>query len=130
VIAYISQTFPTFGQLPSNGLIRRTYAESLLHPASNEIASVLSLLALSLSTGSRLTTGLQAPATRFQQRVLSRGVDELGVNAIDDPNVDAFLVIETAGAQLERSLETMVNTVRELVGTLDFGVEYRATAEV
>jgi len=128
VIAYMSQTFPAFVQLPSNEFIRGTYAASLLHPASNEIATTLSLLALSLSTGSQLTPGIQALATRQQLLLLQRGADGLGVDAVDDPNLQAFVVVEIAGAHLLRSLAAMVSTVRDLVGTMNFGEESHAIA--
>jgi hypothetical protein len=128
-IAYISQTFPTFGQLPSNEFIREAYAASLFHPTSNEIATTLSLLALSLSAGSPLTPGVQAPSLRYPHRLIQRGVDGLGMDALGDPNFEAFLVVEVASARLVQSLAIMVSTVRDLVGTMDFGESYVAANE-
>lgn len=125
VIGYISQTFPTFGKLPSNELIRTAFNESLFHPNSSDITTTLSLLALSLSTGTPLTRGVQAPAMKRQQRLLQMGADRLGVHALDDPNLKAFVVVETASSQLVDSLAKMVDTVRELVGTMDFGEEFQ-----
>jgi hypothetical protein len=127
VIGYISQTFPKFVRLPTNEFIRRAYAASLLHPDSYEVATILSLLALSLSAGSQLTPGVQVPSPKYKQRLLKWGVDELGTNILSDPNFEALLVVEVAGMRLLRSLKIMISTVRELVGTMDFGeVSYTA----
>jgi hypothetical protein len=121
VIGFMSQTFPKYGQLSSNQFVREAYSASLFHPASNEIATTLSLLALSLSAGSQLMPGIQAPSSKRKHRILQMGVNGLGVDALADPNFVAFLVVELAGAQVLRSLATMVSTVRELVGTMDLG---------
>jgi hypothetical protein len=117
----MSQTFPKYGQLSSNQFVRDAYSASLFHPASNEIATLLSLLALSLSAGSQLMPGIQAPSSKRKHRILQMGVNGLGADALADPNFVAFLVVELAGAQVLRSLQIMVNTVRELVGIMDFG---------
>jgi hypothetical protein len=129
VIAYISQNFPAFRQLPSNELIHEAYSASLFHPASTEVATTLSLLALSLSVGSELTPGVEAPSPRNQQRFLQRAVDGLGADALGDPNLGAFIVVRIASGQLVNSLATMVSLVRKLVGTMDFGKEDLAIAK-
>lgn len=123
VIAYISQTFPSFGQLPSNEFLQEALSASLLRPDSEEIATTISVLALSLSVGSQLAPGIQSPSERHQQRFLQRGVERLGVAALGDPNFEGFVAVEVAGAQLVRSVSAMVSTIRELVGTMDFGKE-------
>ncbi|KAF2817756.1 uncharacterized protein BDZ99DRAFT_565457 [Mytilinidion resinicola] len=126
VIAYISQTFSAFYQLPSNRLVRDAYSASLFHHTSNEIATTLSLLALSLSADSPLTPGAQIPVRRLPQRFIPSRIKVVGADALGDPNLEAFLVVEVAGAQFVRSLEVMVRTVRDLVGTVDFGEEGQA----
>jgi hypothetical protein len=128
VIGYISQTFPQFGQLPSNDFIRRAYSASLLHPDSSVIATTLSLLALSLSASSQLTPGLQAPSSSHRLHLLKRGIDELGGVVLSDPNFEALLVVEVASTRLISSLEVMINTVGELVGTTNFGEDSRVAA--
>jgi len=51
---------------------------------------------------------------------LQRALERFGGDVLNDSNFEAFLVIELAGEQLVRSLAVMVDTVRELVGTMDF----------
>ncbi|KAF2673859.1 hypothetical protein BT63DRAFT_410811 [Microthyrium microscopicum] len=123
VIAYVSQTFPNFEHLPSNEFVRDHYTSSLLHPTSNKMATTLSLLALSLSTGTQLTPGFPSPFKTRRQRFLVQGVDKLRAQILADPNFEAFLVVDVASAQLLHSLELLVETTRELVGTMNFSEE-------
>lgn len=45
------------------------------------------------------------------------------MTALGDPNFEGLVAIEVAGAQLVRSMSAMVSTIRELVGTMNFGKE-------
>jgi hypothetical protein len=121
VMAYISQTFPKGGKLPSHAFIFEQYALSHFNPTSNKITTVLSLLASAVVSGTPLVQNLEAPPHNEQlDHLLGSAVQLYGDVALKDPNVEAFVVTEVAGEGLLGSLGSMIDVVRELVGEMDF----------
>jgi hypothetical protein len=129
IIAYISQTFPAFTDYASNQFIRKAYSASILHPTSRDVATTLSLLALSLSSGSQLMPGLDFTGIKNTPNHLKDAVREFGSVAVFDPNIEAFIVVKIASEQLTMSLAAMIKAMKGLVGELDLGVNEH-TADV
>ncbi|OCL08527.1 hypothetical protein AOQ84DRAFT_376686 [Glonium stellatum] len=121
VVAYVPQTFVRAGKAPFNAHVINAYSDSLLHPSSGILMTILSVLAPYIATGTPLPPGLEQQITtdvikHFLEDLLA---EDDGQNFVPNPEVEAFIAAHIATADIVMPLQRLVSTVKELVGELN-----------
>ncbi|KIW03822.1 uncharacterized protein PV09_05121 [Verruconis gallopava] len=88
---------------------------------SHEVTSLLSLLSASVTNGQPLPPYLTAPRPYgLARRLETIDADILSFRHIDEPEYAVFAVFQVASRCIIFELETLLQTVKDLVGELDF----------
>ncbi|EEA25268.1 hypothetical protein TMatcc_006510 [Talaromyces marneffei ATCC 18224] len=91
------------------------------HMASHQITSILALLSASIMNAQPLPPYLQVPGPdAFSERLKEVDKDILNICHAAEPGYAAFSVLHLAGRCIAGDLERLIESVRELVGELDF----------
>jgi len=126
LMAYSSRIWNDDDTDPENSA-RTQWAEALnkllesVGPTSHNITSILSLLSASVTQGTALPPYLQLP----QPYQLSRRLEELdkgilGTQHVEEPGYAAYAVMQVASSLLVDDLKRLVESVKDLVGEVDF----------
>jgi hypothetical protein len=94
---------------------------STIRPTSHEITMLLALLSASVRSGAPLPPYVPKPAPfQLSERLESLDHDILSVRHINEPGYAAFAVLQLSSRCIGMDVDILVDTVRELVGELDF----------
>ncbi|KAF2681514.1 hypothetical protein K458DRAFT_309610 [Lentithecium fluviatile CBS 122367] len=105
---------------------RRIISQSNI--TSHEITSLLSLLSSSITSGQPLPPYLLAPqAFKLAKRLEAVDRDILSLRHITEPGYAAFAVLQISTRCISMDIEKLLNTVKKLVGELDFSFHVVST---
>jgi hypothetical protein len=93
-----------------------------INPTSQETVMLLTLLSSSILDGQPLPPYLPRPAPyALSQRLEKLDADILSVKHVNDAGYAEFAVLQLAARCIGADLEILLDTIREIVGTMDFG---------
>jgi hypothetical protein len=135
-MAYASKTFSSShdredGETGYSQWVR-DFSASLKSTAhkSHEITSLLSLLSSSLTNGQPLPPYLRAPKPfQLAREINDIDPDILSISHLTEPGYAAFAVMQVASTIIIDSMESIISSVRDIVGEVDFTFHVISTAD-
>lgn len=101
-----------------------------LDATSQDITSILALLSSSVTNGNPLPPYLKAPPSyKLSQRLEELDANILSVSHIAEPGYSAFAVMQIASSLISDDLGKLIDTVKALVGEVDFSFHVISTAD-
>jgi hypothetical protein len=130
LISYASQTYgneaPGEGSEWSNAF--RLLVNSI-DPVSHEIVMILTILSSAIREGRPLPPYMPRPQPfSLSQRLESLDPRILSVRHINEPGYAAFAVLQLAARCIGGDLENLIESVKELVGAMDFSFRVETDA--
>jgi hypothetical protein len=102
-----------------------------LQLTSQNVTSILSIVAAAISTGKPLPPYLKAPQPiRLSQLLESMDADILSPRHVLEPGYAAFGVMQVATTMLADDLEGLLEETKNLVGEVKFGIEAPVSRDV
>jgi hypothetical protein len=93
----------------------------MIRPTSHEITMLLTLLSASIRSGAPLPPYVPKPAPfMLSTRLEDLDHDILSVRHVNEPGYAAFAVLQLSSRCVGTDVDILINTVKELVGELDF----------
>jgi hypothetical protein len=131
-MSLISYTSQAFGEESSDGVtqwstdFRRLM--TTMRPTSHETTMILTLLSAGIRNGQPLPPYLPKPRPyALSDRLEELDKDILSVRHVDEPGYAAFAVLQLSARCIGIDLEKLIETVKELVGELDFSFHIVST---
>jgi uncharacterized membrane protein YgcG len=120
IIAYATESFPR-SHAAAPWLSQFASSRSATDHEAHKVVSLFALLSSSILNGQPLPPYLKAPAHfRLSDELVGSKTNVLALENLNEPGFRAIAVIEVAQRCLVRSLDGIVECVKELVGEMDF----------
>jgi hypothetical protein len=130
MISYVTETFDDFPTDDHHQAASETWLKDFkqliasLQLTSQNVTSLLSIVAAAISTGKPLPPYLKAPKPiRLSQMLESLDSDILSPRHVLEPGYAAFGVMQVATAMLADDLEGLLEETKNLVGEVKFGID-------
>ena len=130
MISYVTETFGDFPTHDRRQVTSDSWMKNFkqlivsLQLTSQNVTSLLSIVAAAISTGKPLPPYLKAPQPiRLSQLLESMDADILSPRHVLEPGYAAFGVMQVATTMLADDLEGLLEETKNLVGEVKFGIE-------
>jgi hypothetical protein len=137
MISYITETFRDFPTDTNYQVTSESWLKDFkqliasLQLTSQNVTSLLSIVAAAISAGRPLPPYLKAPQpVRLSELLESRDADILNPRHVLEPGYAAFGVLQVATSMLADDLEGLLEETKNLVGEVKFGIEGPGTDNV
>jgi hypothetical protein len=137
MISYITETFRDFPTDTNYQITSESWLKDFkqliasLRLTSQNVTSLLSIVAAAISAGRPLPPYLKAPKpVRLSQLLESVDADILSPRHVLEPGYAAFGVLQVATSMLADDLEGLLEETKNLVGEVNFGIEWPGTDNV
>ena len=130
MISYVTETFRDFPSQDNRQVASESWLKDFkqliasLQLTSQNVTSLLSIVAAAISTGKPLPPYLKAPKPiQLSQLLESTDADILNPRHVLEPGYAAFAVMQVATAMLADDLEGLLEETKNLVGEVKFGID-------
>lgn len=130
MVSYVTETFRDFPTEIDSQITSESWLKDFkqliasLQLTSQNVTSLLSIVAAAISTGRPLPPYLKAPKpVRLSQLLDSMDADILNPRHVLEPGYAAFAVMQVATTMLADDLEGLLEETKNLVGEVKFGLE-------
>jgi hypothetical protein len=137
MISYVTETFGDFPTEDHRQVTSDSWMKDFkqliasLQLTSQNVTSILSIVAAAISTGKPLPPYLKAPQPiRLSQLLESMDADILSPRHVLEPGYAAFGVMQVATTMLADDLEGLLEETKNLVGEVKFGIEAPVSRDV